>query len=60
MANISIEYCNTKGYKAYDGTELKEGQVLAPILFSEEMIANNNTVSVRISGPGHTMEQSSK
>ncbi len=44
MTKITIEYCNSRGYKSYDGTELKDGQVLAPILFSDEMIANDNTV----------------
>lgn len=44
MVKITIEYCNTKSYKAYDGRELKDGQVLAPILFSDEMIVNDNTV----------------
>lgn len=39
---ITIEYCSH--YKAYNGAMLKEGQVLAPILFTKEMINSDDTV----------------
>lgn len=39
---ITIEYCNK--YNSYNGKEVKDGECLAPVLFSEEMITSDNTV----------------
>ncbi len=39
---ITIEYC--KKYNSYNGKEVKEGECLAPVLFSDEMIQNDDTV----------------
>lgn len=42
MAKITIEYCSQ--YKSYNGVAVKEGECLAPVVFSEEMIKSNDTI----------------
>ena len=39
---ITIEYC--KKYNSYNGKEVGEGECLAPVLFSEEMITSDDSV----------------
>lgn len=39
---ITIEYC--KKYNSYNGKEVKDGECLAPVLFSDEMIKNDDTI----------------
>lgn len=42
MAKITIEYCSQ--YKSYNGATVNEGECLAPVVFSEEMIKSNDTI----------------
>lgn len=42
MAKITIEYCSK--YKSYNGEEVIEGKVLAPVMISDDEFKYNNTI----------------
>lgn len=42
MAKITIEYCSK--YKSYNGDEVIEGKVLAPVMISDDEFKYNNTI----------------
>ena len=42
MAKITIEYCSS--YDSYNGEEVTEGKVLAPVLISDAEFQSNNTI----------------
>lgn len=42
MAKITIEYCAQ--YKSYNEATVNEGECLAPVVFSEEMIKSDDTI----------------
>lgn len=42
MAKITIEYCNK--YKSYNGENVTEGKVLAPVMISDEEFKSNDSI----------------
>ena len=43
MAKITIEYCSS--YDSYNGEQVTEGKVLAPVLISDEEFQSNKPFS---------------
>lgn len=42
MAKITIEYCSK--YKSYNGEDVTEGKVLAPVMISYEEFKSNDSI----------------